>query len=649
MAIKQTGGTKLTGLNPLSYVGVEPSSPPQLVRFNRAPTNRDFGFNIGDLWLVEEPNEVWMLLRKPQNVAFWALIYPQAGSGGISLIHTDAGDVVPDVNGEIGIQGGENINVGVSGPNIVIVNLNRTIQWPTTNTSGTEGVIYLGGDRFLHNFGDGGVNDFNTFLGIDSGNFTLGVNALSNTGIGAITLRDITDGRRNTALGSQALSDITIGDNNIGIGYNSGTNVITGSDNIHIGNPGASADADSDVIRIGVEGTQTQAFMAGISGVNTTTTNNTFVMNVGTDGQLGETHLISSDASVTILQTTDGSGNNAIDFTTSGGGAGGNPFAFSYVQVGDSASFAPHTDYNMGSAVALTKLFDVGNNFFPGDGVGSAAFFTAPVTGKYFFEFLFFAATSITNQSVINFTTQINTSLRMYNQRALGDVASVKDYTLVTDMNMGDTAEFKALNIGNSPQNYYVSGNGGALGASNINSTRISGFLIPEGASGGNFSQPFLGIQQVNTGNVLGTPISQYLLGSSAPIVEIYDIGNNFDPGDGLGTPASFTAPATGVYSFTICFGIMTPTTAEMGIGLFTPSLNYFHNCGKFSVTGGFEIAQRNFDCSLVLGDTVTFPVAAGNSLSVSNDIPVIAGFGGQSQINIASTNVTFISGYRIA
>ncbi len=57
MAIKQTGGTKLTGIHPLSYMGVEPVSPPQLVRFDRRPTNRDFGFNIGDLWLVPEPSQ----------------------------------------------------------------------------------------------------------------------------------------------------------------------------------------------------------------------------------------------------------------------------------------------------------------------------------------------------------------------------------------------------------------------------------------------------------------------------------------------------------------------------------------------------------------------------------------------------------------
>ena len=44
MANKQTGGTRLTGLNPLSYMGVEPSSPPNFVRYANPPTTNDFAY-----------------------------------------------------------------------------------------------------------------------------------------------------------------------------------------------------------------------------------------------------------------------------------------------------------------------------------------------------------------------------------------------------------------------------------------------------------------------------------------------------------------------------------------------------------------------------------------------------------------------------
>ncbi len=645
MAIKQTGGTKLTGIHPLSYMGVEPVSPPQLVRFDRRPTNRDFGFNIGDLWLVPEPFEVWMLLEKPQNVAFWALIYPQAGgAGGISLIETDNGDVVADVNGAIGIKGGENINIDTAGPNTVIVNLNRFIEWPSTNAAGNEGVIYLDTESFIHNYGTIGNLSFNAFIGVLGGNFTL--TGSNNTGCGYATLTHLTNGSDNTGIGNNALTNVSIGNNNIALGSNAGSNVVAQSDNIHIGSKGAAADGDAGVIRIGIETLQVQAFVAGITGVTVAgpVTPNT-VLNVDDNGQIGQLELTSSGGTVEITQPSNGVINlEAIG----GGGGGGNPFAFSLVQNGDSASIANGTDYPMGAFVALTKLFDVGNNITTGDGAGTEAVFTAPVTGKYYFEFYIsfvgFPGTTACKPSII-------TTSRTYqsNAGAQGDGTTLGVFSVITDMAMGETARFTAKTPAfGGGATYIASGNGGALGIGNINQTRISGFLIPEGASGGNFSQPFLGIQQVDTANVVGLPTTIYLLGSAAPVVEIYDVGNNFDSGDGLGTPATYIAQATGIYVFTICFAVGGASNYEMGIGLNTPILNYFHNCGKFSVSGAREIAQRSFTCNLNIGQTVTFPVVAGSSLAISNDARVLAGFGGNTQIVFASTNVTFIYGYRI-
>ena len=45
------------------------------------------------------------------------------------------------------------------------------------------------------------------------------------------------------------------------------------------------------------------------------------------------------------------------------------------------------TYYNLGEGSVVTILYDVGNNVYPGDGAGTAAYFTAPVAGKYFFTF----------------------------------------------------------------------------------------------------------------------------------------------------------------------------------------------------------------------------------------------------------------------
>jgi hypothetical protein len=85
-----------------------------------------------------------------------------------------------------------------------------------------------------------------------------------NTANGRGALASNTTGNNNTATGNDALSSNTTGDNNIGVGYNAGGNLTTGSNNIEIGNQGVSG--ESQVIRIGAQGTQTATFIAGISG-----------------------------------------------------------------------------------------------------------------------------------------------------------------------------------------------------------------------------------------------------------------------------------------------------------------------------------------------------------------------------------------------
>ncbi len=652
MANKQSGGTRLTGINPLSYMGVEPVSPPQLVRYQVQPTNRDFNYNLGDLWLVESPFQVWMLLDKPQNVAFWALIYPQGGSGGISLIHTDAGDVVPDVNGEIGIIGGENINVGVSGPNQVVINLNRTIQWPDTNAAGTEGVIYLNGDRFLHNVGDSGGGVFNTFLGTLAGNFTLGATADANTGIGGRALTNVTDGRRNTAVGTEALRDVTTGENNIALGRIAGDRVVAGFDNIHIGNRGAVADGDSSTIRIGTEGVQLEAHMAGIFGstVQNTVTPNT-VLNVDDDGQIGQLELTSSGATIAITQPSNGVINlEAIG----GGGGGGNPFAFSYVQVADTPQILPGTVYDMGTQVALTKLFDVGNNFFPGDGAGAGAVFTAPVTGKYYFEFYVVHTGQSPANGVPPSRISIITSKRTYTHRIPNSTSQEgtklnEIYTVVTDLDLGETATFEILINQSIPVLGYIINGNSSPTTTGENSTRISGFLIPEGASGGNFSQPFLGIQQVDTNvPVVGGIIGPYELGSggNAPIVEQFDVGNNFDGGDGAGTPATFTAPETGIYTFNVGFYSGSTNSGSIAIGIFVNGVQAGSGAGTTGSDANIPLA-REFILSLTMADVVTFKVNIRNSINPAATNTVLV-----SRPDLASlqmNNLTFISGYRIA
>ncbi len=103
-----------------------------------------------------------------------------------------------------------------------------------------------------------------------------------NTATGTGALQNNMTGIRNTAEGSSALYRNTTGNRNIALGARAGINLTTGSHNIEIGNQGVAG--ESGKIRIGTEGDQTDAFIAGISG---TTVPGGVAVIIGTDGHLG--------------------------------------------------------------------------------------------------------------------------------------------------------------------------------------------------------------------------------------------------------------------------------------------------------------------------------------------------------------------------
>ena len=124
-----------------------------------------------------------------------------------------------------------------------------------SNTTGVDNTAV--GDRALfHNTtsnGNTAIGDFALFNNS---------NGADNTAIGDVSLNANTTGGSNTAIGVAALASNTTGSGNIALGFNAGINLTT-SNNIDIGNPGDAA--DSNTIRIGVQGTQTFTIVAGIS------------------------------------------------------------------------------------------------------------------------------------------------------------------------------------------------------------------------------------------------------------------------------------------------------------------------------------------------------------------------------------------------
>jgi hypothetical protein len=117
-----------------------------------------------------------------------------------------------------------------------------------------------------------------------TGSFALFSNTTgpNNTAIGYFALFSNTTGNSNTANGYDALVNNTTGVGNIALGNFAGSNLTTGDQNIDIGNVGVAAEANT--IRIGTEGTQTNAYLAGIYQTNIA---NGLVVKVDSDGHLG--------------------------------------------------------------------------------------------------------------------------------------------------------------------------------------------------------------------------------------------------------------------------------------------------------------------------------------------------------------------------
>jgi hypothetical protein len=119
-----------------------------------------------------------------------------------------------------------------------------------------------------------------------------------NTAVGCDGLTKTTTGSRNTAMGVLALVNNTTGNGNTALGFGAGQNLTTGHDNIDIGNPGGPR--ESSTIRIGMQGIQGNAFIAGISGA---TVADGVTVVVGSDGHLGT--IVSSERYKDAIQPMD--------------------------------------------------------------------------------------------------------------------------------------------------------------------------------------------------------------------------------------------------------------------------------------------------------------------------------------------------------
>lgn len=140
---------------------------------------------------------------------------------------------------------------------------------------------------------------FNTVLGFAAGpaitsgsnNTGIGGNVLNactsganNAGMGSSCLFKNTTGFQNLAIGTGALQQVTTGSNNVCLGYLAGFSYTAAeTNNIQIGGNVIGTAGESNIIRIGTQGSHTSCFIAGINGATVVGT----AVLASTAGQLG--------------------------------------------------------------------------------------------------------------------------------------------------------------------------------------------------------------------------------------------------------------------------------------------------------------------------------------------------------------------------
>lgn len=123
----------ISGQNPLSYLGVTATDPPNRVPADRAPTTSDTSYPLGTIWVDRPGQDIYVLVGVSGGSATWEVV--ASGEEGIDTVNTDSGAATPAANA-ISILGGANISTSGAG-STVTVDLDATITGITSITGTT--------------------------------------------------------------------------------------------------------------------------------------------------------------------------------------------------------------------------------------------------------------------------------------------------------------------------------------------------------------------------------------------------------------------------------------------------------------------------------------------------------------------------------
>ena len=233
------------------------------------------------------------------------------GCDTLALVTTGGKNTAVGVNALLACQGDSNTALGLDA-------LSSNVYGAYNVAAGAQALAYGGSGNYMTAVGYealyNNTADGSTALGFDSlynnttgsDNTALGFESLysnttgtCNTAVGYACLGNVSTGGGNTALGGSALAGVTNGGNNTAVGYGAlqqcgtgngnialgqaaGASLTKGSNDIDIGNAGVAG--ENGFVRIGTVGTQTNVFVAGITGV---TVANGLPVVVAPNGHLG--------------------------------------------------------------------------------------------------------------------------------------------------------------------------------------------------------------------------------------------------------------------------------------------------------------------------------------------------------------------------
>lgn len=386
------------------------------------------------------------------------------GTQGTTLTSTSAGFSLLAANNSSGVGGAVSLTGGATS-NATSVGGAATLRGGAGNTSGAGGLVTVSGGA-AGTTGIGGAVSITTGLGgSTSGRSgalsikTADANSASG-GAGAITIK----GGTGSSSGTAGTIAITGGDG--------ATSTLGGAVSLNGGVGGAASAGGAATVLGGSGGGANPGGLVTIQGGTAGTTGNgggvsiTAAAGGSTSGNGGNVTITSGSATSGTTGTVSVNSGLTVDSTGRMTNAA-QPAFLAYLASNDSNVTGNGATYTLGTNVALTEIFDQGNNF------NTNGTFTAPVTGKY--EFLLTPYFTGTTALMTTCVAQIVTTARAYQiteiwYPAAGD-RSIQLSSLC-NMTAGDTATFTVRIIGGA-------GNTVAL-QSGVNPmlTFISGYLV---------------------------------------------------------------------------------------------------------------------------------------------------------------------------